>query len=104
LPCPLYGRGTGHNLPAGAGPREASAEPVGTAEAFAFSREGAFFLHESFVFDLETGTGTGTGEGTEIDFDTGQVSPVEFDATFNTTPTENPNVFLDTGVVNIRPE
>jgi hypothetical protein len=32
-------------------------EPVGTAEAFAVSQEGAFILHESFVFDPSTGDG-----------------------------------------------
>jgi hypothetical protein len=76
-------------------------EPVGTAEAFAVSREGVFILHEEFVFDPSTGAGTGTGDGTKIDLDNGQVDAVTFTATFNTAPTDNPNVFLDSGVVNI---
>ena len=76
-------------------------EPVGTARAFAVSREGVFILDESFVFDLATGEGTGTGSGTKIDLDEGQVRRVTFDATFQAAPTDNPNVFLDTGVVNV---
>jgi hypothetical protein len=87
VPCSLVATGT--LLPNG----------TGTAVGVVASNDGVIFLNETFQ---PTGPSTGVGSGTGTEADDSGSNPITFTASFQTAPTNTPNVLVDQGSIVVR--